>query len=235
MNLPKVSIVMTTWAPDSLVGISRRSSAEKAIRSWKKHLKYDGELHLHIADDGSTLPEYPDILGKLWPGATVTRQERQGVGASLNNGFEAVMTWDDPVAAYIVDDWALASAFDLTPWVSLLLQDEEVGVVRLGLPHPDLTGQVRHLGDLGWGLMLDRHHYAFGHRPALYHRRFLEQNGRFLEGVSAMDCETDYAVRWCRGQQVAGVMVAMPHPWVHVGETEVGNIVPEAEPVEVHA
>lgn len=228
MDLPVVSIVMTTWAPDSEVGISRRASAEKALRSWKKHLKYDGELRLHIADDGSQLPGYPDTLGKIWQDATVTRQERQGIGASLNNGFEAVMTWETPIAAYIVDDWMLTANLDLTPWVRLLIEDESIGVVRLGLPHPDLTGTVKHLGELGWGLLVDRHHYTAGHRPALYHSRFLEANGRFMEGVSAMDCETEYVSRFNSNDNSPHVMIAMPHSWVHVGETEVGDLVPDA-------
>lgn len=234
MDLPTLAIMTTTWAPDTEVGISRRASAEKAIRSWKKHLKYDGELRLHIADDGSLLPGYPDTLGKIWPGATVTRQERQGVGASLNNGFEAVISWETPVAAYLVDDWALTAPLDLTPWVRVLIEDDSVGMVRLGLPHPDLTGMVKHLGVNGWGLLLARHHYACGHRPALYHRRFLEAYGRFLEGVSAMDCEQAYAQQFNNGVGPE-VMVAMPHPWVHVGESEVGDVVPEGAPALVTA
>lgn len=230
--LPPVTVVMTTWAPAGNVGTSRVKSAVRALTSWTWQLDYDGPLRLHIADDGSDL----DVPGALAPIAhkagwdvTCTRQERRGVGASLNAGFEAA--WQHgPLVLYAVDDWALTGKMELTPWVRLLLLYEGIGMVRLGPPHPYLTGSVMYLPDIDewnhWCLLLERHHYAFGHRPALYHRRFLEHYGRFAEGVNAFDCERIYTERFNKSPSGPAVALALPHLWQHVGEMEVGDVVP---------
>lgn len=228
---PPVTIVMTTWAPEGNVGELRVISAKESLASWTQHLLYDGEIHLHIADDGSTHDGYPQdfrpFFNTRFGEPTFSRQERRGVGASLNAGLRQAFE-RSPLAAYFVDDWALSYDVDLTPWIDLLLKDESIGMVRLGPPHPDLTGVVRHLPKIGgeWGLLLDRHHYAFGHRPAIYHQRFFEFYGYFAEGVNAFVCEQDFAQSFCK---ISGpeIMYALPYPWKHVGRAEVGDVIPD--------
>ena len=234
MRLPSLTIVMTTWMPEGSVGESRRSSARAALMSWRLHLEYEGELRLHIADDGSQVEDLIKSVGArydgFWPTVT-SRQPRRGVGASLNAGLRA--SWaNSPLAAYFVDDWGLREPLDLTPWASLLMEDESLGMVRLGPPHPGLTGSVE-MFPSGWGLRLDPHHFAFGHRPTIFHKRFFDAYGYFEEGISALECERLYAEHFCRERlstdllRWPDIVYALPYPWIHLGEAEVGDVVPE--------
>ena len=232
--LSPITIVMTTWMPKGLVGESRRSSARAALTSWRLHLDYAGELRLHIADDGSEVEDLIKAVGArydgFWP-TTTSRQQRRGVGASLNAGLK--VSWgNSPLAAYFVDDWGLKEPLDLTPWADLLMKDETVGCVRLGPPHPWLTGTVE-MFPSGWGVRLDPHHYAFGHRPALYHKRFFDTYGYFDEGVSALECERLYAEHFVKERGQSDIVYALPYPWVHLGEAEVGDVTPVEETLKL--
>ncbi len=230
--LPPITIVTTTWAPEGEVGEARGRVANDCIYSWLEELHYDGELRLHIADDGSNNEFYrkgenflPGDMWKEYPEWQVSfsRQERKGVGASLNAGFaEAFKT--SPLAMYVVEDWEMVESFNLNPWARLLLQEQGIGAVRLGPPHPDLTGIIKHFQPC-WAMVLDRHHFAFSHRPTLFHKRFMDAYGPHPEGVDALACERAYNERFIRmkGPEIA---YALQYPWRHVGEAEVGNVTP---------
>jgi len=238
--LPSLTVVMTTWAPTGPEGYQRATNARMTLNSWQHRLVYEGPLYLHIADDGSMLPEYPASIVD-YPGnfleTTYSRQERHGVGASLNAGFRQAHDLRGGLVLYAVDDWLLLEALDVTPWARLLVERAEIGMVRLGPPHPDLTGRIEALTSewQGWGLRLDRHHYAFGHRPALYHQRMRDVYGPFAEDVNAYECERLYAERFALaarfgpdGPYNPGIVLALPHPWLHVTGPEFAGIEPAA-------
>lgn len=129
MNYPSITIVMTTYFMDE----QRRDLAETALHSWNYFLLYEEPVMLHVADDGSSVDWEPE---NFWRRGEITysRQNRSGVGASLNKGFlKAYET--SPLVAYFVDDWILQEPLDLRPWVKLLMEREDVGIVRLGPPH----------------------------------------------------------------------------------------------------
>lgn len=222
--LPPVTIVMTTWFPPGDDGARRLDAVWETMASWRKHLRYEGPLHLHIADDGSD-PGHLQTIAGLWLAAdepTLSRQVRKGVGASLNAGFGAAFV-RSPVVLYAVDDWALTSDLDITPWVRLLLHDD-IGMVRLGPPHPGIRGRVE-MFEVGWLLRLERVCFAFAHRPALYHQRFIESYGPFDEGISALECERVYNERFCR-RDGPGIVLALPHPWKHIDSIELADMEP---------
>lgn len=232
-DLPPITIVMTTWAPPEKLGLQRMLAAWRALMSWQVLLEYpDDNLRLHVADDGSD-PAHQYGLGmdtnpcRWWTrseGVTFSRQERQGVGASLNAGFKTAFQ-AGPLAAYFVDDWVLKQVMDLRPWARLLMEDESVGMVRLGPPHPNISGTVKHYPGIGWGLLLDRHHYAFGTRPFLMHRRFYEQYGPFTENVSALECERLYNYWFC-SHRGPGIVHALEYPWEPIEETHLSEVKP---------
>lgn len=226
MNSP-ITIVVTTWAPNNDDGHLRRQTAHAALASWLEYLNYDGEIRIHIADDGSTLPGYINELCDLW-GATLSQQVACGVGASLNAGLQKAFSQGD-LALYLVDDWMAVERVDLTPWTKLLIARDDIGMVRLGPPHPGLTGTVE-MGIEGewqnWLLRLDRHHYAYGMRPALYHRRFYDAYGPFEERCSSLECERMYNERFGL-MDGPDIVLALPHPWQHIYGTEFSAIDPK--------
>lgn len=235
--MPDVTIVMTTWLPPDEEQRRKRAHAETiALLSWKANLRYSGgRIRLHIADDGSQpTPDGYDpasLIAYHWGeptamGTTRSRQERHGVGASLNAGCSLAFERGD-IVLHAVDDWMLTEPFDITPWVDLLAHDESICAVRM-FPHPDLTGRVLHLGDLGHALLLDRHHFAFATRPALYHQRMFDAYGRFDEDVSAYTCEQLYNERFCARTDGPDIVLALPSPWRPLESIELAGIEPGA-------
>ncbi|GAG53218.1 unnamed protein product, partial [marine sediment metagenome] len=82
-----ISILVTTYIPPG--GEKRIATVEACLRSWRKHLMFSGDVHVHIADDGSAFDleaRWQSAVGD-WGTFSYTRQERRGLGASLNTGI----------------------------------------------------------------------------------------------------------------------------------------------------
>lgn len=189
-----LTILMTTYAPAGGIGEATAAAAHYSIKQWRKRLQYDGDLRLHVADDGSSLPGYglsadsppASYWGKRGP-VTFSRQERHGIGASLNAGLTEAFK-HSPLAVLLMDDWGLKWPFELGPWANLLLKHEDIGLVRLGPPHPNTGGCVE-LFEEAWFLRLTTDGVFTSLRPWMIHERFMEAYGAFDEDVSVGDCE----------------------------------------------
>lgn len=223
-----ITIVMTTWLPPGNEKARTVASLEAALY-WRVNLIYPEPVHLHIADDGSA-KEFSDFqvdrLKKLWYRGEVTfsQQQRHGVGASLNAGIGEALK-RSPITLYAVDDWRLLSLLDLRPWVSMLEDPNyDCGMIRF-FPHPDLGGIVKHVPPHGWAVMLEYHHFVFGFRPALFHRRFFDANGKFAENVSSFDAELIYNQKVCRGEGPA-IWLALPEQWQPIETGSLAGVVP---------
>lgn len=223
---PALTIVMTTYFPEGEMGRLRKLAAVKTLYSWRKHLRYVGDIRLHVADDGSE--HASSDLPSLWcPCGSYSQQQRKGVGASMNTGIKRGFE-RSPLVAMFMDDWSLTETFDITPWARLLLERNDVGMVRLGPPHPGTSGVVEAFTEewQGWGLRLDRSGFAFGHRPAIYHRRLFDSYGYFAENTNALECERLYNETF-RGTQGPDVVLALPHPWFHINTTSMSGVEPK--------
>lgn len=242
MTLPLITIVMTTYLPEGEEGGARLSAIYKTLSSWEYCLVYNGSIDLLVVNDG--VDERVDHLHKYYIqdwrlGDFQTSQllGRGGVGRSLNDGFKKSFRLS-PLVLYAVDDWSLTQDFDLTPWAQLLMEREDVGMVRLGPPHPGNTGHVEAFTGnwQGWAMRLAPRGFAFGHRPALYHQRFIQKWGWFDENCSALECERLYNERWCQEQKITAyqdgeyfksdIVYALPHPWQHLASVELSSMEP---------
>lgn len=212
-----LTIVVTTYIPGDL--LVRREVAYDCIESWRKGIKWDGPLNLVIADDGSD-----EQLEPWWPRGQVlfTEGHREGVGASLNRGFKAAFAMGD-FCLQLVDDWYLRHPlFDLDVWSDVLVENEDIGCVRLGLASPSLRGgeiEMFRMDEEGqggvWGVQFEPYAYVWAQRPALYHRRFYDAYGPFPEGITAYEVDRIYnetvTSKW--GPRV---VLAVPRPWEHI-------------------
>lgn len=234
---PPLTCVASTYFPTGEPGRIRAAAALEALQSWSEHLIYGGQSYLHVADDGSDDSNWKHFEVALASSLShdVTIQNRRGVGASLNAGFRAGFE-RSPLVFYGVDDWLLREDVDLTLWADLLLEHEDIGVVRLGPPHPGIKGFVEmfsvdheeippndEMG--GWFLRLRRYGFTFAHRPALYHQRFIERYGWFAEGVNAFECERLYSEHY-NDTSGPDVVFALPCPWYHMDTIELADIEP---------
>lgn len=219
-----VTIVMTTWLPNNEDGYKRLNILQKCLISWHENLIHDDDIFLHVADDGSddsmTVALKNAVL-ECWPrhGTRFTRQERHGVGASLNKGIRESPT---DIVLHAVDDWELLKPLDIRPWVSLL-EIPDIAGFRL-FPHPDLSGKIQYMGGV-YAMKLDRHHFAFATRPSLWHKRMFQAYGKFEEQVSAYECERLYNLNYCLGKG-PDLWMALPDEWRHVDGVELGDITP---------
>lgn len=229
-----IHIVASTWFPPGPVGVARAASTMKAIESWNQRLMYKGNMILHIADDGTPGDRFREFLNEVtkhnfrFEKVIYTTGNRKGIGASLNRGCHMAFEQNAQVF-FAQDDWALTAQIDLTPWAELLEVERSLCIMRLGPPHPWLTGRIEFHPPQGWFMRLDKHHYVYGMRPALYHARMFYYR-EFMEGVSAMECERLYNENICKimgGGPSIGL--ALPDPWAHVGDAEIGDIQPGKE------
>lgn len=223
-SMDDVVIIMTTWFPNDERGDRKHRAAIEALLSWHHRLRFDGGLYLVIEDDGSSrerlevfTKEANQILNTRGSisGWEVESFGRLGVGASLNRGFKL----ESDVFLYMVDDWAISTDYDefnITTWVELLQNNPDVCMVRLGPPHPNTHGDIMMYPE-GWALKLDRYAFAFGHRPALYHRRMVDTYGLFDEGSSALECERLYNENFAR-MVGPDIVLALPSPFYHTAD-----------------
>lgn len=218
-----LTLLMTTYAPAGGIGEATEAAAHYSIRQWSKRIRYNGELALHVADDGSGLKGYADGVdsppGCWWKRGPVTfsRQERHGIGASLNAGLMKAFE-RSPIAAFLMDDWGLLWPFPMDPWANLLMKREDIGLIRLGPPHPTTTGTVE-MFEEGWFLRLRREGVFTSLRPWMVHERFMHAYGRFQEDVHVGDCERMFneCVATMPGPDVA---LALPTAWEWVYNVE---------------
>lgn len=227
---PPIALTITTYASDDDAGRERQRAVAQAWRTWRQHLSYRGRLLVHIADDGSELPGYDERwwhqLNTRYRIGTMaySRQQQGGVGASLNAGWARAIA-HYALALYPVDDWQLLWPLDLTPWARLIQAHEDIAAVRLGPPHPGMTGTVEHWEGI-WFLRLHRHHFAFSQRPTLFDpAAMVTYYGWHPEGINALECERLYNEGYLTTPG-PDIVLALPHPWDHIYTTSLSGLDP---------
>lgn len=239
--MKRITMVATTWCPSDDRGAARFAAFVHALKTWNDLLRFDGAIDLVVADDGTTGDLFQRMIAvdSLWKRGDfhLTRVARRGVGGSLNRAFAFNEGWfrrDNRVYLYAVDDWALTADFDLNPWAQLLEERTDVGVVRLGPPHPQNVLRVCAWTDnwQGWAGVIEPSlsgGIIVSERPALWHRRMIDTHGTFKEQCSALECEQDYDDRYrdaYANGQWKKVLLALPHPWMHLEPSTLSGVNP---------
>ena len=220
-----ITIVTCTYFSKEHRGEERMENCRASIQSWIRLLKYP-EIAIHVADDGSDADLWQRFC-EYHRGIRITysQQQRQGIGASLNAGLD--QAWSTGLALYIQDDLLLEQQIDLTFPASVLRDRDYLAAVRIGLPHPNTTGEWEHWPNShrrdSMAMILEPHHYVMTFRPFLAHRR-MQQLGQYLIGVSAEQCERDFNERFCRGE--LRVAQWFPSPWYHQHVVDLGRLEP---------
>ena len=228
-DLPIVTIVLTTFLPPGHEE-ERLAAACEAVDSWANLLVYEGDLVLVVEEDGHGSLDVESAIDGYWPPLFTTERGMGGVGASLNRGMHFAFQRDSPIVLYAVDDWKLTERFDITPWVEGLMSNSALGCIRLGPPHPSLTGHITIISEQwqGWAFLPHRRDGGIiaAHRPALWHHRFFHAYGPWREGVSALECERDMNARYIAGGSGPVIVIALPHPWQHIDTVSLSERIP---------
>lgn len=218
---PPVTFVATLYVPATEGGFSRFNGAKQTIISWARHVKYAGQLRVHIANDSVEVnDDHIESIKNHCPwDITVGHTRGGGLGKAFNEGVKEAMK-HSPLVVYADDSYSLISDLDLTPWVEVLLRHEDIGAVGLMSPYPDQGGgRVVEFGNIRTetvrGIIFDRRPYTWNGRPFLYHERFFDAYQLSPEGGSGYDWEADYMRTFI---DTPGPEVVYPflEPWQHV-------------------
>jgi len=100
------------------------------------------------------------------------------------------------IVLWLEDDWELSRPLDITPYVKLLMENEKVGMIRLG--HLAINLNMTSMGHDGihYLQMWRNMQYGFSGNPSLRHRRFADAYGPYNEEVGPGDTELDYDTKW---------------------------------------
>ena len=193
-DLPRVAIVLVTYA--------RTKYAVRTAKSVCENLIYPN-VGWYVGDDGSP-PEHMqailEVLNKAEAPIFGTHSEdfvpsEKWPGKSWNKAWEFAHSWA-PVTLWLEDDWELRRPLDIEPYVKLLMENKEVGMVRLG--HLAINLNMTSMGHAGihYLQMWRNMQYGFSGNPALRHRRFADAYGPYNESIGPGDTKIEFDHRW---------------------------------------
>ena len=163
-----------------LLTYQRTQYAIRTVQALKKHLSPSPRFY--VADDGSAKEHLNAVLSVVGDDLIGYHTKKQGYGANANEAWNHV----GDVSLWMEDDWELTQDWDLSPYVSLL-GDEDIGMIRLG--HMPINLDLESIGRYG-RMYLDvkfNRQYAFSGNPSLRHKRFYHKWGDYPVGHNPRD------------------------------------------------
>lgn len=217
MTLPPVTICIVTFM--------RFQELRRVLKNLHL-LHYEGELHILIADDSTPDDNYlPSIKNLMtyemeWFHAAnvqwqvISTPQNGGWGYNVNHAMRQIP--DNHIIMLMEDDYVMTEHIDITPWVALLDQNEQIGLVRLD----GIAGHNVYAAAQEFKLTLPSDYmyletsitnpdtvfywsidvtspelWIYSNRPHLKHRRFIETHGDYPEGLPLGQTESQFAHR----------------------------------------
>lgn len=212
MSLPDVMVLLLTY--------ERTEYALRTIHSHLANLRYDGIIQWAVVDDGSRPEHYETCRAALADYLSFSASRRAGYGANANEAWDAAYYHKHcPITYWLEDDWVLRRPLDITPYVRLLLEKEDVGMVRLGyLPVGLDLESVGYDGRMYLNVKKTKQ-YAFSGNPHLKHYRF-RSYGDYPVGKNpgVTEIEYDHKIRVQVGPAIWWPLVVGDDPFfAHIG------------------
>lgn len=200
-----ITVIFQTWA--------RTDYALRTIAAAVELLHYDGPLAWYIADDGSRVEHVRAVMDAT--GNAPGHSARRGYGANANAAWNAAPS---ALTFWLEDDFMLTQPLDLTPHAYTLMEQEAIGMVRLGYidgamleAAQDFGGRRYHTLPRAWP---DTSFYAFTGHPSLRHGRYRAAYGDYPEGLTPGDTELAYAYQYRTGD---GPLIVWPEGYPEQG------------------
>lgn len=179
-----------------LLTYERTEYAVQTVKSSVQFLRYP-DIRWFVCDDGSR-PEHIDTIAQtLYDyGANYigTYSEKHSYGRSANVGIQKALE-QGQLMLFLEDDWTLSQPLDLWVHAALLMENPDVGMVRLGYLNAGVEGETFGFRDrLYWKLKRSTTPHNFTGHPSLRHWRFHEHHGMYPERLQPG--ETELGMGW---------------------------------------
>lgn len=191
---PNIAITLLTY----LNSEERKQYPLQTIQGLRTNLRYDGKLAWYIAEGFDNRQGASSLFEALQNQRIIGwHSERLTPGANWNRALIECYKKTDYILM-MEEDWFLSQPFDITPYVQLLQEKEDVCMVRFGT----LTlGMICHVQGHAGRHYLEMDHgpqYAFSGNPHLRHKRLNEAIGLYNEDItpSPGDVEIDFDYRF---------------------------------------
>ena len=209
----------------------RTEYALRTIAAARENLQYSGPLFWYVADDGSSQEHMDAVLNALSGEHVIGwHSEHSCYGGNCNRAYDVVKEVT-PLHLWLEDDWVLTKPVDITPHVALLIECDNIGMVRLGYLNTEVTGRsFGHHESIYW--LLDRipvedRQLVFAGHPHLRHCRYWDAYGYYPVGVDPWETERAYARQFRGGH---GPTIAWPADWPQWGHFQhIGDIKSESQ------
>jgi len=188
---PALAVVLVTY--------KRTDLALRTIRGVYDYLAYPAEkLCWYVADDGSPSEHVEAVLKEIVNcGFTLLGHHNRKFipnAAYPGKGYNAALGaahGTSPFCLFLEDDWELRRPLAISPFLRLLHDKEDIGLVRLG--GLAVGSDVRIVGYSGIHYLeyLRSTSYAYSGNPHIRHERFLLACGPFAEDKNPGDIELD--------------------------------------------
>lgn len=223
-ELPKLSIALVTY--------QRTKEAVETVKSTLLNLKYPPELcSWYVGDDGSPKKHMDSIMRELDGHKILGYHNDRLRHAKAEHTYNCGMGWNRALGIchqnsdfvlWLEDDWNLEEPLDLVPFVRLLQEREDVGVVTFRVLS---TGcDVYTVGHNGIHYLQYQKttQYAYSGNPYLRHARFTKHYGWFCEecnpGEIELKCDDVYRLDNASGPWIWRPAAISPWgSWGHIG------------------
>lgn len=192
-DLPKISILFLTY--------KRTVEALTTINATCKNIVYPKELiSFYVADDGSPKEHMDAIIETIKNnGVSLLGFHNERIRDFGNEStYHSGIGWNKGLMACHVnsaivmieeDDWELRQPLDIRPYVRLLEEREDIGIVRLGHLAVGSTVEIVGYDGIHYLEYMRGRQYCYSGNPYLRHRRFSEDYGMFAENLNPGEME----------------------------------------------
>ena len=215
-----------------LTTFNRTELALITINSVLANLRYEN-IKILIADDGSDeghLSQVREACGDYCVDAY--NSQRRGVGHGMNWGLKRTRELGGQILLVLEDDWEILKPLSIDTHIRLLLNHEDIGMIRFGYLSAGLNGTVIARENHLW-LRLDANgnQYRYAGHPHLCHLRLHDEVGFFKEGLAAGANELNFSGRYNALPAPPSIVWDMNYghqgPFCHIGSESLADIEPE--------
>lgn len=224
-ELPPLAIALLTY--------KRTPEAMETINSTILNLDYPKELRRwFVADDGSegdhfkALTEFLRVHDEYMLGGISERMRAPGQegtycsGPLWNKALGICHQYSDYVL-WLEDDWRLEESLDLRPYIKLLAEREDVGIVSFRVLSVGNDVHTEGYDGIHYLRYLHTTQYGYSGNPHLRHARYTRHYGWFGEDLNLGEIELKYDDRYRldpTGPDIwRPVRISPWGAWVHIG------------------